>query len=257
MPKQERRLPKHVLSVDEAERILDLPDVGDPYGLRDRAILETLYSTGIRRLETIGLAVYDLDAERGTLRIRQGKGGKDRTVPIGERAVSWIHKYIQEARPKLVMPPDTGTLFLTQEGEPMSPSRLTEIARDYIAKANLGKTGACHLFRHTCATLMLEGGADIRFVQEMLGHVQLTTTQIYTLVSIRQLKAVHSMTHPSARLDKSHRSSATVPALTTVPQAEDLLARLDAEREEEDAENARPPSPARSSGDAKDGTLAP
>jgi hypothetical protein len=144
------------------------------------------------------------------------------------------------------MPPDTLTLFVTQEGEPMSPSRLTEIARDYIAKAHLGKTGACHLFRHTCATLMPEGGADIRFVQEMLGHVQLTTTQIYTQVSIRQLKAVHSMTHPGARLDKSHRTSEVVPSGTKAPEAQDLLARLDDERQEEDAEEGRPPSLARS-----------
>jgi integrase/recombinase XerD len=171
--------------------------------------LETLYSTGIRRMEVINLRVLDLDAERGTLMVRQGKGRKDRTVPIGERAAAWIERYRIEARPQLVMPPDEGVLFLTQEGEELSPARLTQLARDYVAKADIGKTGACHLFRHTCATLMLEGGADIRYIQEMLGHVELSTTQIYTQVSIRRLKTVHSLTHPSAKIDRPTPTSST------------------------------------------------
>lgn len=202
LPRQEKRLPKHVLTVDEAERVMAMPEVGDAIGLRDRAILETLYSTGIRRMEVIHLSVYDVDAERGTLMVRQGKGKKDRMVPIGERAVAWIARYVSEARAELVMPPDEGVLFLTQEGEALSPNRLTQLVRDYVNAAETGKTGACHLFRHTCATLMLEGGADIRYIQEMLGHVELSTTQLYTQVSIRRLKAVHALTHPSAKLDR-------------------------------------------------------
>jgi hypothetical protein len=155
-----------------------------------------------RRRTTRG-SFDSLDQERGTLMVRQGKGKKDRMVPIGERAIAWLARYLNDARPQLVMPPDPGTLFLTQEGEEISTHRLSQLVRDYVAEADLGKTGACHLFRHTCATLMLEGGADIRYIQEMLGHVELSTTQIYTQVSIRKLKAVHTLTHPGAKLERA------------------------------------------------------
>jgi len=117
-------------------------------------------------------------------------------------AVAWLARYLNEARPQLVLPPDPGTLFLTQEGEEISCHRLTQLVRGYVVAADMGKSGACHLFRHTCATLMLEGGADIRYIQEMLGHVELSTTQIYTQVSIRKLKAVHTLTHPGAKLER-------------------------------------------------------
>ncbi len=198
-----------MLTATEAELVLARPNVTDLIGLRDRAILETLYSTGIRRMEVINLLVYDLDAERGTLMVRQGKGKKDRMVPIGENAVVWIRKYVDEARPQLVMPPDSGTLFLTQEGDEISRERLTQLVREYVLAADTGKSGSCHLFRHTCATVMLEAGADIRYIQEMLGHVELSTTQIYTQVSIRRLKTVHSLTHPSAKIDKPAPTSST------------------------------------------------
>jgi integrase/recombinase XerD len=200
LPRMEKRLPKHVLTTAEAEAVLGQPNTVDPFGLRDRAMLETLYSTGMRRMELIGLSVFDLDTERGTVMIRQGKGKKDRMVPIGERAILWIEKYIREARPGLVAGQDEGALFLTQDGERLSRYRLTEIVREYVKAAEIGKSGACHLFRHTMATVMLENGADIRFIQEMLGHAELSTTQIYTQVSIRKLKAVHTLTHPTAKL---------------------------------------------------------
>jgi integrase/recombinase XerD len=201
LPKPERRLPKHVLTAAEAEDVLRQPDLADPLGLRDRAILETLYSTGLRRRELCQLALYDLDAERGTLSVRQGKGRKDRMIPIGDRAVAWIDRYLDEVRPRLVLPPDAGTLFLTADGEPLSPDHLTGRVSRYVAAAGLGKLGACHLLRHTMATLMLEGGADVRFIQQMLGHASLETTQIYTHVSIRALKQIHTATHP-ARLGR-------------------------------------------------------
>ena len=177
-------------------------NIGNPIGIRDRAILETLYSTGMRRMELIGLRLYDLDTERGTIMVRQGKGKKDRMVPIGERAVVWCEKYMYDVRPSLAVEPDEGILFLTQSGEPFTPNRLTQLARTYVNAAEVGKKGACHLFRHTMATLMLENGADIRFIQQMLGHADLSTTQIYTRVSIRQLKEIHTATHP-ARLGRS------------------------------------------------------
>lgn len=197
LPRAEKRLPRHVLTAGEAERVLAMPDVSSPLGQRDRAILETLYSTGMRRMELLGLKLYDLDAERGTVFIRQGKGKKDRMIPMGDRAFSWVRRYLEEGRPQLVLSPDDGTVFLTNVGLVFEANRLTQMVRDYVDAAQVGKTGSCHMFRHTCATLMLEGGADIRFIQQMLGHAKLETTQIYTQVSIRQLKEVHTRTHPA------------------------------------------------------------
>lgn len=202
LPRREKRLPRQVLTASEAEAVLNQVDVFDPLGLRDRAILETLYSTGMRRMELIGLKVYDLDMERGTVMIRQGKGRKDRMVPIGERAVLWIRKYLADVRPSFATEPDNGTLFFTNYGESIKPNRLSDIVAHYVGEANIGKRGSCHLFRHTMATLMLEHGADIRFIQQMLGHADLSTTQIYTQVSIRKLKEIHAKTHPSARLKR-------------------------------------------------------
>lgn len=201
LPKLEKRLPKHVLNQSEAEQVINLADVTTALGLRDRAILETLYSTGIRRLELIHLKLYDLDAERGTVMVRQGKGKKDRMIPIGDRAIAWIEKYLHTARPELITGVDEGVLFLTNLGEAFTPCRLTQLVGNYVNRADLGKTGSCHLFRHTMATLMLEHGADIRYIQEMLGHVKIDTTQIYTQVSIRKLKQIHTATHP-ARLER-------------------------------------------------------
>lgn len=198
MPRQEHRLPRAVLTEREVELVIDQPDVNDSLGLRDRAVLETLSSTGMRRMELIGLKTYDLDAERGTVLIRQGKGKKDRMVPIGDRALSWVSRYLREVRPKLLIG-DGGrdVLFLTHFGEAFHPEYLTRLVSEYVAAAEVGKKGSCHIFRHTMATLMLEGGADIRFIQAMLGHAKLDTTMVYTQVSIRMLKQVHTATHPA------------------------------------------------------------
>jgi len=201
LPRLEHRLPKHVLSVSEMEQVLQQPDIHDALGLRDRAMLETLYSTGMRRMEMIHLKIYDLDTDRGMLTIRQGKGKKDRVIPIGERAAAWVEKYLREVRPGLVTEPDDRTVFLSNAGEPFCLDHLSNLVRDYVDAANIGKRGACHLFRHSMATLMLENGADIRFIQQMLGHADLNTTQIYTHVSIRKLKEIHTATHP-ARLER-------------------------------------------------------
>jgi integrase/recombinase XerD len=197
LPRLEKRLPKHVLSRSEIETILTQPDVTEPMGIRDRALLEVLYSTGMRRSELAHLQLYDLDNERGTIMVRQGKGKKDRMIPIGNRAILWIEKYTEIVRPQLVGLSDDGTLFLTNLSESFSPNRLTQLVRGYVQKAELGKSGSCHLFRHACATLMLENGADVRFIQAMLGHANLQTTELYTHVSIRKLKAVHELTHPA------------------------------------------------------------
>jgi integrase/recombinase XerD len=119
---------------------------------------------------------------------------------VGERALAWCQKYLDEVRPELVGVRDQAFFFLSKTGERLSPNGLTKLVRDYVSAADLGKTGACHLFRHAMATAMLENGADIRFIQEMLGHSKLSTTEIYTRVSIQKLQEIHRATHPSARL---------------------------------------------------------
>ena len=197
LPKRERRLPVH-LTEQEVERVMREPDLSDALGVRDRALLEVLYSTGIRRSEAIGLSLYDIDDKLGTLRIRQGKGKKDRVVPIGERALRWVEKYAHDARPSLVVPPETGRLFLTNLGDELNPEWLSKLVREYLKRAEIEKRGSCHLFRHTVATLMLDNGADIRFIQEMLGHASVATTELYTHVSVKQLCEVHRRTHPGA-----------------------------------------------------------
>jgi len=242
LPRKVPRLPKHVLSVSEVEQVLMQPNVEDVFGLRDRAMLETLYATGMRRKELLGLKLNDIDYDRKVAMIREGKGGRDRFVPMGERALRWVSKYINEARAELLVPPDEGALFLTRFGEGFRPAPLTHLVRQYVERAELGKTGACHLFRHTCATLMLEGGADIRYIQELLGHVLLSTTQIYTQVSIRRLCEVYAMTHPAAHLvrDETKRKNGCSVSNTTDSEpesssdVESLFSRLAAEQDEDD-----------------------
>jgi integrase/recombinase XerD len=218
LPRLSRRLPRHVLSAEEAERVLAVPDAKAPLGIRDRAILETCYSTGLRRMELAALKLFDLDRDRGTIFVREGKGRQQRVIPIGERALRWVEKYLQEVRPELVVPPDEGYVFLTHKGGPFEIDSLTEMVRVYVERAQIGKKGSVHLFRHTMATLMLEGGADVRFVQAMLGHRKLETTQIYTQVSIRTLKEVHARTHP-ARMERKKNFRA-LPAPATPSPAE-------------------------------------
>jgi integrase/recombinase XerD len=242
LPRKVRRLPKHVLSVSEVEQVLMQPNIEDVFGLRDRAILETFYATGMRRKELLGLKLNDIDYDRKVVMIREGKGGHDRFVPMGERALVWVSKYIQQARLELLVPPDEGALFLTRFGEAFHPAPLTHLVRQYVERAELGKTGACHLFRHTCATLMLEGGADIRYIQELLGHVLLSTTQIYTQVSIRRLCEVYAMTHPAAHLVRDEAKRKNGRCVSNVADGdpeppsdvESLFSRLAAEQDEDD-----------------------
>lgn len=201
LPRQEKKLPRDILTLEEVQLILDQPDIDSPFGLRDRAILEVLFSTGIRRGEAVRLGIMDVDQSRGTMRV-QGKGKRERTVPIGEQALVWLDKYLLESRPKILTLPDDGAMFLTHFGERFAIESFTHVVKRHIVAAGIEKLGSCHLFRHTAATLMLEGGADIRYIQEMLGHVCLGTTEIYTRVSILQLKKVHDATHPSARIHR-------------------------------------------------------
>jgi integrase/recombinase XerD len=232
LPKLETSLPRHVLTAEEAEAVLRQPDLATPLGVRDRALLETLYSTGIRRLELVQLSVFDVEADRRLLLVRQGKGRKDRRVPIGERALAWVEKYRLEVRPRYAVEPDPGTLFLSSLGQAIEPARMSQLVRTYVRQAEIGKSGACHLFRHTCATLLLEAGMDIRYIQQLLGHARLDTTQIYTQVSIRELARLHAALHPAARLARRARREDADAAEAGAAAAE-LLAALDDEAAEE------------------------
>lgn len=201
LPRMEKRLPRSFFTAAEADAVINQANLATPLGIRDRAILETFYSTGIRRSELARLKVFDIDSERGTVLIRDGKGKKDRMVPIGDRALHWIGKYLREVRPMLAIQPDEGFVFLTKDGLSITLDFLTIMVKRYVEAARIRKRGSCHIFRHTMATLMLEGGADIRFIQQMLGHNRLESTEIYTQVSLRKLRAVFLTTHPGANLD--------------------------------------------------------
>ena len=203
LPRLHQRLPMNVPSPEQVETWLAAPDIGDPLGVRDRAILELFYSTGIRRSELLRLRMDDLNRQNRTLYIRQGKGEKDRVVPVGQRALQWLEKYLDEVRPLLRVNSDEQALFLSAYGAPFHPDVLGRLVIEYLRKADIGYQGGCHLLRHACATHMLEGGADIRYIQQLLGHENLATTAIYTRVSIVQLRAVHEHTHPAERRYRS------------------------------------------------------
>jgi integrase/recombinase XerD len=197
LPRLPQRLPHYVLTIEEVENVLNQPDINTLNGIRDRAMLELLYSTAIRRMELVCLKVFDVNTRYGTVTVKQGKGNKDRVVPIGQRASAWLDKYLLDVRPELLTGTDEGILFLTDYGEAFEKNRLGDLVKRYIRNAGITASGACHLFRHACATHMLENGADIRYIQAMLGHSELSTTQIYTQVSIVKLREIHAATHPA------------------------------------------------------------
>ncbi len=243
LPRAERRLPRPALTAAEAELVLAQPGLDDPAGVRDRAILEVFYSTGIRRSELAHLAVTDIDHERQTLLVRLGKGRKDRLIPVGERALAWTRKYLAEVRPRLATGDDDGTLFLSADGTPFALDALTRLAAGYVKASGVPKTGACHLFRHTMATLMLEGGADIRYIQAMLGHAELSTTQIYAQVSVRALQAVHAATHPAAgNVPRQERDGDDRAGPGRNEERKVAVSKLLAALDEEDQEENRPPA---------------
>jgi len=211
LPKGEDRLP-HFLTESEVGQVLNRPDLNTPTGIRDRAMLEVLYCTGMRRKELAELTVFSIDAERLTVTIRKGKGKKDRMIPIASRAVEWVEKYLEDARPKLVVGSTGHTLFVSSKtGQAFELQHLSDLVSGYIEDAGINKPGACHLFRHTMATAMLEGGADTRFIQQMLGHADLKTTQIYTQVSITKLQQVYSQTHPAAKGESATAAAVKTP----------------------------------------------
>lgn len=205
MPRVGRHLPRNLMSPADIRKVFAQPNLTTRNGVRDRAILEVLYSTGIRRMELCRLKLHSIDADRGVVFVYKGKGSKDRYVPVGDRAVMWAKLYVDEHRPA----PAEGfedTLFLTVQGRRVTENRLTMIVREYIRAADIGKTGSCHLFRHSMATGMLDGRADIRHIQAQLGHADLSTTQIYTHVAVGKLKEVHAATHPINLVEESERA---------------------------------------------------
>lgn len=204
LPRKSARLLPKALEAPEIERILALPNPADPFGLRDRAMLELFYATGIRRTEMANLDLGDYDAFRQVIMIRRGKGGKSRMLPVGERAAAWMTRFLAESRPLFDHLPQETALFLSGYGTRISPGSLGNWIKGLMKRCGIEMRGSCHLFRHACATDMHRGGADIRYVQEMLGHARLETTQIYTHVHIDALREVHARCHPHGRLDDTH-----------------------------------------------------
>jgi len=200
MPKCKKGLPRVVLSPEEVERIFAMPMLrGDLIGVRDRAILEVYYATAVRRSELTRIKLEHMDLDRRILMIVEGKGLKDRRLPVARRACEWIARYLEQVRPKFVSLESEDALFLSREGHPLNADQVGQMVGKYIRRVGIDKPGACHLFRHAAATYMLDAGADIRHVQEMLGHSDISTTQIYTHVAIKQLERVYNRTHPAAK----------------------------------------------------------
>lgn len=196
LPKRPKTLPRNYLSHVEINKLLKAPDTTTHLGLRNRAILETLYSTGIRNMELRNLKIADLNQTESWLTIRQGKGSKDRVVPIGKAALHFTQIYLEKTRPLFVRDNKMEFLFLSQHGEKLHPDTINQIINHTAVRAKIKRRISAHALRHTCATAMLRGRADIRHIQEMLGHKSLASTQIYTKVEIADLKRVHTKCHP-------------------------------------------------------------
>jgi integrase/recombinase XerD len=196
------RLPPAVLSVKQVKQLLAAPDVATPLGLRDRALLEVLYATGVRVGELEQALAADVDCPGRTLTIRHGKGARERVVPLGETAAQWVERYLTDARPVLAkLRPYERALFLVRTGRPLLQFQIRGILRLYQHRCHLRKAVTPHALRHACATHLLQAGADIRLIQELLGHARLDSTAIYTRVAPMDLKTVHARFHPMSSTD--------------------------------------------------------
>jgi integrase/recombinase XerD len=193
-PKRAPRFPK-TLSEADVEALLAAPNIASPLGLRDRAMLETLYACGLRVSELVALKAVEVNLDAGVVRLF-GKGAKERLVPLGEEAVGWIERYLREARPALAKRAASAALFLTARGAPMTRQAFWHLIRRYGARAIPGKALSPHVLRHAFATHLINHGADLRVVQMLLGHADISTTQIYTHVARERLKALHAKHHP-------------------------------------------------------------
>ncbi|WP_334109115.1 site-specific tyrosine recombinase XerD [Methylobacillus sp.] len=193
-PKLPRSLPKS-LSEEDVERLIEAPDTNTDLGLRDRAMLETLYATGLRVSELVGLQVTELSLSDGVVRVT-GKGSKTRLVPLGEQAVEWLMRYLAEGRPAILQRRLNDHLFVTQRGDGMTRQAFWYLIKRYAARAGITVTLSPHVLRHAFATHLLNHGADLRVVQMLLGHADISTTQIYTHVARERLKQLHQTHHP-------------------------------------------------------------
>jgi integrase/recombinase XerD len=193
-PKVGRALPKS-LSEEEVESLLAAPDVENAQGMRDRAMLETLYASGLRVSELVGLKVAQANLDMGVIRVL-GKGSKERLTPLGEEAVAWIARYQREARPALLGARKSDALFVTARGGPMTRQAFWALVKRHAATAGIRAAISPHTLRHAFATHLVNHGADLRVVQMLLGHADITTTQIYTHVARERLKALHRKHHP-------------------------------------------------------------
>lgn len=203
-----KRLPKGVLTNAQVLKMLAQPDLQTAFGFRDRTIMEVLYSCGLRAKEACHLTIYDIDLKAHLVTIHQGKGRKDRIVPIGRAAAGYVHEYIEKVRHILLAKSEINKrsverLFLNNYGGPMSTNVLRRIVRKHAKAAGIGALVSAHGFRHACATEMLKGGASVRHVQEILGHANLSTTQVYTRVAPVDLQRIHRVTSPSERRRKT------------------------------------------------------
>ncbi|MBP2640871.1 MAG: Tyrosine recombinase xerC [Firmicutes bacterium] len=196
-PKLEKKLPK-VLTVNEIDRLLKQPAVRSVAGIRDKAMLELLYATGIRVSELISLTISDVNLELGYIKC-YGKGSKERIVPLGSIAAQCVRDYLARGRNKLLRTADMQALFLNQHGKQLTRQGFWKIIKRYAGEANIQKEITPHTLRHSFATHLLENGADLRSVQEMLGHADISTTQIYTHITNKHLQEVYDKTHPRAR----------------------------------------------------------
>lgn len=195
-PKKKQHLPQ-VLTKEEVEKLLHSPNTGQVLGLRDRAMLELMYATGLRISEIINLKLEDLHLTMGTLQTL-GKGHKERIVPVGDEAIKWINRYLEEARPKLLKQKRSNYLFLNFHGNNLTRQGVWKNLKAEVRKAGIQKNITPHTLRHSFATHILENGADLRIVQELLGHVDISTTQIYTHLSNKQLADIYNRAHPRA-----------------------------------------------------------
>jgi len=195
-PRHARKLPA-VLSLEEVEALLEQPMPGDALGLRDRALLETLYGTGVRISELVYLDLEDLDLEEGEMRV-MGKGSRERVVPVGGRAAEALATYLAHGRPRLSRSPSQRALFLNSRGGRITRQGVWGVVRKYAERVGLKDRMTPHTLRHSYATHLLENGVDLRYIQELLGHASVSTTQIYTHVSRKHLKEVYLRSHPHA-----------------------------------------------------------
>jgi len=195
-PPKPQRLPR-VLSRDEVNRLLDQPRGAGPLAMRDRALLEVMYACGLRASEAVGLELADVDLEEGLLRAR-GKGSKERLVPIGRTALAALRGYCRGARPSLLGERSASRLFLNRRGSGLTRQGLYKIVQGHARRAGLAEKMSPHTLRHTFATHLLAGGCDLRSLQEMLGHADLSTTQVYTHLSAERLKDAYFNAHPRA-----------------------------------------------------------